>query len=82
MKTAKPATVAELIAVIAESNKAHEFARQMGALKPGLKVNNPLLDALYVAATNAAVSLQPLTAVSVATHAMSTTAAPAAKSSS
>ena len=63
----KPATVAELLAVIAECNKAHDFALKIGALKPGLTVKNPFLDALYVAATNAAVSLAPLMKVEVAT---------------
>jgi len=73
MKAPKPATVAELIAVVAESNKAHDFALKMGALKPGVKVSNPLLDNLYVAATHAAKSLQPFMQVEIKTAAPKST---------
>ncbi len=65
MKAPKPATVNDLIAVIAESNKAHDFAFKIGAIKPGIA--NPLLDNLYIAATHAAKALQPLMQVEVKT---------------
>ena len=60
----KPATVAELIAVIAEFNRAHDLdlKHKLPAGTP-----NPLLDNLYIAATAAAKSLQPFMAVEVKT---------------
>lgn len=64
MKNQTP-TVQQLIDVIAESNKAHDFALKMGALQPGKKVENPLLDSLYAAATRAAAALEHLMKVEV-----------------
>lgn len=71
MKSPKPATVAELIAVIAEFNKAHELLIREGKLAAGKE--NPLFDALYQCATTAAKSLLPHLNVAVKTIPATTT---------
>ena len=60
----KAPTVTELIAVVETFNRAHELDIQD---KRGHGKPNPMLDALYVAATNAAASLKPIMTVEIKT---------------
>ena len=61
----KPASITELLRCIEAANKAAEL--QM-ALPPAIRAKpNPLFDALYPAAVNAAQSLSPLMKVELKT---------------
>ena len=64
-KPNNPATIAELIAVVNAFNEAHKLHLQHGPIYA--KVSTPFLDNLSVAATDAALALQPLVRVDVKT---------------
>lgn len=64
MKT-KPATVEQLLRTVEAFNEAHRLHLQHGPAYA--KLSTPLLDNLSIAATDAALSLQPFVKVEVKT---------------